>query len=183
MASATRPRLPVSRPVTSLIVTSAAAATTERSALRCWAVIAPVTVAAPAAAGSGGGLLGPRPVQPGVGPARGQQLVVAATLDDAPAVQDDDLAGLADRRQPVGDDDRRATGEQAAQPLLDPALRVEVDIRRRLVEDEDPRVGDERAREGDELALARRELHAALADLRVGAVGQALDEGPRAHGA
>ena len=78
--------------------------------------------------------------------------------------------GLADRRQPVGDDDRGAAGEQAAQAVLDPALGVEVDVRRRLVEDQDPRVGDERARERDELALAGRELYAALADLRVQAL-------------
>ena len=58
-------------------------------------------------------------------------------------------------------------GEQPPQALLDARLGVQVDVRRRLVEDEDPRVGDQRAREGDELALARRELHAALADLRV----------------
>ena len=43
-------------------------------------------------------------------------------------------------------------------PCLDPALGVEVDVRGRLVEDEDARVGDQRAGEGDELALAGREL-------------------------
>ena len=50
-------------------------------------------------------------------------------------------------------------------PGLDPALGVQVDVRGRLVEDEDPRVGDQRAGERDELALAGRELDAALADL------------------
>ena len=61
-------------------------------------------------------------------------------------------------------------------PGLDAALGVQVDVRGRLVEDEDPRVGDERAGERDELALAGRELDAALADLGVQAVGEAADE-------
>ena len=89
-------------------------------------------------------------------------------------------AGLADRGQAVGDDDRGAAGEQAPQPVLDRALGVQVDVRRRLVEDEDARVGDERAGEGDELPLAGGELHAALADLGVEPVGQPGDEVPGA---
>ena len=60
--------------------------------------------------------------------------------------------------------------EQPPQARLDAALGVQVDVRGRLVEDEDARVGDQRAGEGDELALAGRELRAALADLGVVAV-------------
>ena len=89
-----------------------------------------------------------------------------------PLVEDDDPAGLADRRQPVRDDDRRAPGEQPPQPGLDAPLGVQVDVRGRLVEDEDPRVGDQRAGEREELALAGRELRAALADLGVEPVRQ-----------
>ena len=55
-------------------------------------------------------------------------------------------------------------------------LRPDVDRRRRLVEDEDARIGEERARERDELPLAERELEAALADLGVVAVRQLGDE-------
>ena len=40
--------------------------------------------------------------------ALGDQLVVGAHLDDAALVHDDDLVGLADRAQPVRDDERRA---------------------------------------------------------------------------
>src|SRR5581483_6132652 len=54
--------------------------------------------------------------------------------------------------------------------------RADVDGARRLVEDEDARVGEERPREGDELALAEREPEAALAELRVVAVLELLDE-------
>ena len=106
-----------------------------------------------------------------------------ALLDDPAAVEHDDSAGLADRRQAVGDDDRRASGEQAAQARLDAPLRVEVDVRGRLVEDQDARVGDERAGERDELALAGRQLRAALADGRLVAVLEALDELVGADGA
>ena len=66
--------------------------------------------------------------------------------------------------------------EQPPQALLDAPLGVHVDVRGRLVEHQDPRVGDQRARERDELALAGRELHAALADLGVVAVLAARDE-------
>ena len=93
-----------------------------------------------------------------------------ALLDDPAVLEHDDAPGLADRRQPVGDDDRGAAGQQPPQAVLDAALGVQVDVRGRLVEDEDARVGDERAGEGDELALAGGELHAALADLACRAV-------------
>ena len=55
-----------------------------------------------------------------------------------------------------------------------------VDVRGRLVEDQDARFGEQRAGEGDELALARRELDAALADLGLDPFGQRRDELGRA---
>ena len=99
-----------------------------------------------------------------------------ALLDDAPVLDHDDAPRLADRREAVGDHDRRAPREQAPQARLDAPLGVQVDVRGRLVEDQDARVGDQRAREGDQLALAGGELRAALADLGVIALGQLGDE-------
>ena len=131
----------------------------------------------------GGGLLGPVAVQAPVGALAAEQLLVRALLDDAAVVEHDDVAGAADGGEAVGDHDRRAAGEQPPQAGLDPALRVDVDVRGRLVEDEDARIGGERAREGDELALAGRELDAALADLGVVAVLERGDEVVRADGA
>ena len=84
--------------------------------------------------------------------------------------------GVADRREAVGDDERGAAVEQAAQRALDAALGADVDRARRLVEDQDARVGEQRARERDELPLAEREAEAALAELRVVAVLEPLDE-------
>src|SRR5215218_5443239 len=113
-----------------------------------------------------GGLLRPVAVQAPVGALRRQELLVGALLDDAAMVEDDDAPGALDRGQPVGDDDRGAAGEQPPQARLDPAFRVDVDVRGGLVEDEDPRVGDQGAREGHELALAGRQLRTALARRR-----------------
>ncbi len=44
----------------------------------------------------------------------GQQLVVRALGDQAALVQHEDAVGVADGRQPVGDDDRGAAGAEAA---------------------------------------------------------------------
>src|SRR4051812_15597898 len=121
-------------------------------------------------------LLSPILVQAPVVAAGRQQLLVRALLDDPAVLEHDDLAGALDRGQPVRDHDRGAAGQQAPQAVLDPALGVHVDVRGGLVQDQDPRVGDERAGERDELALPGRELHAALADRRVVALGEARDE-------
>src|SRR3954447_10389549 len=121
-------------------------------------------------------LLRPVAVQPPVRALRLQQLLVGALLDDAPVVEDEDAPGTLDGREAVRDDYRGAAPEQAPQAVLDAALRVDVDVRGRLVEHEDPRVRDQRARERDQLPLAGRELRAALADLRVVAVLEREDE-------
>ena len=76
----------------------------------------------------------------------------------------------------MGDHDRGAPREQAAQAGLDAALGVQVHVGGRLVEHEDARVGDQRAGERDQLALAGGELGAALADLGVVAVWELWDE-------
>ena len=61
-------------------------------------------------------------------------------------------------------------------PSADPRLGRRVDGGGRVVEDEDPRVDRERARDREPLALAARERDPALADHRVVAVRQPLDE-------
>ena len=63
-----------------------------------------------------------------------------------------------------------------AQRQLDPRLGGGVDRRRGVVEDQDARVDQQRARDRDALALTARERQPALADDRVVAVGQRLDE-------
>src|SRR6266850_903797 len=50
----------------------------------------------------------PAAVELGVAAAESEQLVVGALLDDAAVLEHDDRARVADRRQAVGDDERRA---------------------------------------------------------------------------
>ena len=75
--------------------------------------------------GGGGGELGV--VQGGVGAAAGQQLGVVALLDDLAAVHHEDRVGVADRRQPVGDDEARAIRAQGGHRPLDQHFGARVD--------------------------------------------------------
>jgi hypothetical protein len=97
---------------------------------------------------------------------------MGALLGDPAVLQDDDPPGLPDRGEAVGDDDRGAAGEQAAQAALDAGLGVDVDVRGRLVEDQDRRLRQERPREGDDLSLPGLELGPALSDLGLESVRQ-----------
>ena len=118
----------------------------------------------------------PIAIQLEIPPLGGDQLVVGALLGDLAVLEHHDPARLADRGEAVGDHDRGAAGEQAPEALLDARLGVEIDVRGRLVQDEDARVGDQGSGERDQLALAGRELGAALAYLGVVAVGELGDE-------
>ena len=99
-----------------------------------------------------------------------------AALDDLALVEDDDLVGVDDGRQAVGDHQRRAVGGDPVERRLDLALGVDVEGRGRLVEDQDRRRLQHRAGDGDALLLAAGQFQAALADLGRVAVGQAGDE-------
>ena len=65
------------------------------------------------------------------------------------------------------DHKRRPALRQLGQRLLDGALRLGIQCRRRLVEDDDRRVAQEQAGDGHALLLPARELHPALAHDRV----------------
>ena len=106
----------------------------------------------------------------------GQELLVRAEVGDAAVFDERDASRQAQRRTPVGDEDGRAPGHELAQRRVDRLLGRGVDGRRRVVEQEHPRVAEDGAGEGDALALAAREREAALADDRGEAVGQRLDE-------
>ena len=78
-------------------------------------------------------------------------------------LDDEDLVGAANGCEPVRDDDRRTAVQQPVERLLDQDLRWSVDVRRRLVEDQDAGISEERACDRDQLPLASREAGAALA--------------------
>ena len=95
---------------------------------------------------------------------------------DPAVVEHDDLVGERDRREAVGDDQRRPAAHHLAQAGADAGLGRRVDRGGRVVEDEDARVDGEGARDRDPLPLSARERDAALADDRVVSLRQALDE-------
>ena len=101
---------------------------------------------------------------------------MVALLDDAAAVEHQDAVEAAHGRQPMRDHDRGASLHQPLHRLLDQRLRLRVQARRRLVQDQHARIRQERPRQRHPLPLAARQLDAALADQRAVALRQARDE-------
>ena len=101
---------------------------------------------------------------------------MASELGNPAALEDGDLIRLADRRQPVGDRQRRAAFRELVERGLDGSLGLGVEGARRLVEDQDRRVAQDRARDRDSLLLAAGEAVAALADKRVVTVRKGGDQ-------
>ena len=67
------------------------------------------------------------------------------------------LVRLADRAEAVRDDETSPPAHEAGEGRLQPGLRQRVDRARRLVQDQDARVGEQRAGEGHQLLLPERE--------------------------
>ena len=101
---------------------------------------------------------------------------MAAALDDATAVEHDDLVGMDDGRQPVGDHQGGAAAAHLFQRALDLLLGARVERAGRLVEQQDMGVLQDGAGDRHALLLAARELQAALADRRLVALRQGHDE-------
>src|SRR5919197_1218137 len=108
--------------------------------------------------------------------ARLEQLLVRPAGDDAPLVEDDDLVRERDRREPVGDDQRRPAVHRLAQAETDTRLGGRIHRRSGVVEDEDARVDGESARDRQPLPLAAGQRDAALADHGVVPLRQPLYE-------
>ena len=94
-----------------------------------------------------------------------------------PSVEHDGAVGDADRREALRRDEDGAAGDRRAQVLDEQPLGLRVDGRHRVVEHEHARAGEQRPGERDALALAAGEVDAALADQRVVALRQVVDEG------
>src|SRR4029077_8855912 len=77
-----------------------------------------------------------------------------AALDNLSAIEDANQIGIDDRRQAMGDDDRRAPAHQQPQRRLDLAFGFAVERGCCLVEEEDRRVLQHRAGDREALALA-----------------------------
>ena len=88
----------------------------------------------------------------------------------------DDLVGIADGREAVGDHEGRAALHQGLECLLDARLGDRVEGAGCLVEDQDRRVLEQRPGNREPLAFAPRERRAALADQRLVPLRLAHDE-------
>src|SRR5438128_12614214 len=114
-------------------------------------------------------------VELGVAAASGQERGVVAALDDLARLDHQDQVGVADRAQAMRDDDAGASAQEPAERCLDPLLGAGVDAARRLVEDQDARVGEHRARERQQLALPLTQRAALLRESRSVALRQGFE--------
>ena len=101
---------------------------------------------------------------------------MAAALGDPAAVEHDDLVGIDDGRQAMGDHQGGAAAAHLFQRALDLLLGAGVERAGRLVEQQDLRVLQDGARDRHPLLLAARQLQAAFADRRLVAQRQRHDE-------
>ena len=95
---------------------------------------------------------------------------------DASAFHDDDLVGVLDGGQPVGDDQRRPAAADVAKTALHCDFVLSVQGGSRFIEDDDGRVAQKRPRQRHALPLAAGKAHAALAEHGLVAVRQAGNE-------
>ena len=100
------------------------------------------------------------------------QLIVAAAFDDAALAQDDDQVCPAHGRDAMGDDERGAPRGKRLEVRQDALLGLSIDRGQGVVQDQDARIAHKRAGQRGALLLAARERDAALADLRLVALGK-----------
>ena len=114
--------------------------------------------------------------QAGVEAVAGDQFGMASGLDQTAVIEHRQQVGVAHGREAMGDDDRRAVAHQGVECSAHQRFADRVQMRGRLVEHQCRRVFQKSAGDRHTLALAARQLDAALADLRVEALGQAVDK-------
>ncbi|MNQ49691.1 hypothetical protein D3C85_636070 [compost metagenome] len=115
------------------------------------------------------------PIQLGVQPAIGDQLLVIAILGNAAAIEYQHPIRLFHRRQTMGDDQGGAAVEELAQGLMQGVLGGGIQGRGGLVENHHFRLGQHHAGDGQALALATGQAHPGAPDDAVQAIGQCAD--------
>src|SRR5438128_3633317 len=105
------------------------------------------------------GYAGLQAVEGGEGARELHEGLETALLDDAAVAQHHDHVGLSDGGEPVRDDERGPPGRQALEALHDEGLRLRIERRGELVDEQDGRITENgaRAREALLLRLRRRE--------------------------
>lgn len=101
---------------------------------------------------------------------------MGALLDDAPMVEDDDLVGITDGGEAMGDDKGGAPLHDGVHASLYELLGTGVDTGGCLVKDEDGGIGYGGSGDGKELALSLAEVASVAAEGGVIAVGESADE-------
>ncbi len=114
--------------------------------------------------------------RPRVEAATADQIFVDTFFDDGATVEHHNPVGTPNGRQPVGDDQHRARPRQVLEGGHDELLGFGVERTGRFVEDQDGGVAQDRPGDRDSLTLSTRQVDAALGDMRVEAVGQAVRE-------
>ena len=97
---------------------------------------------------------------------------MGAALDDAAAVDDEDLVGAAHGGQPVGDHQRGAAGQGGVEGPLDGRLGLAVEVGGGLVQDDEAGALEQQPGDREALLLAAGETVAAVADDGLEALGQ-----------
>src|SRR5579883_1559589 len=100
-----------------------------------------------------------------------KELVVGAALDDLAIFERQHLVGVADRAQPVGDDERSPPVEELFQRFLNQPLGSRIHRRGSLIQNQNPRVGQGGPGNRQQLTLALAQATAPLAEHRLVAVG------------
>ena len=104
------------------------------------------------------------------------QFGMGASLGDEPLLDDQDLIGATDGGEPVCNHKGRSTLAEVAESFLNERLALGVEARRRLVQDQDSRIGQQSPRNRHALPLPTRKLDATLADNGVVSVRELADE-------
>ena len=86
-----------------------------------------------------------------------EEFVVRTDLRDTAVIEHNDAIRRSDRRQAMGDDERRAPPDQPLESLLHLAFRLAVERGGRFIQQQDARISDERAGNSESLALATRQ--------------------------
>src|SRR6266850_2576178 len=112
----------------------------------------------------------------GVHPAERQQLVMRSLLGHDALLENDNVVGVANGAQAVGDRNGGPTLHQPRQGLQHQLFRLGIERGGRFVQNEDWGIAYERARYADPLPLTTRERQSTLAHCAVVALGHLGDE-------
>src|SRR5205807_3822214 len=110
----------------------------------------------------------------------GHQLRMTAFFDKAAAIEDENTIHMAQRREPVRNDEGRSSPRQLLQGLPNLDLGFGIDVGRGLVEDDDWWIFQEDSGDRDALLLPDGKFHASLADPGFVLLGQFRNELMRA---